>query len=169
MKFTTSNEWLSLPDQQVALIKNHQKELPIAIGAIAKDFGINVKVSTLAAGISGEIKDENGAIVIRVNRHDTKERQRFTLAHEIAHFLLHRDRIGDGITDDILYRSKLSDFMEVQANRLAADILMPGHLLERKILELTQTAELRDEQKIERLAEVAGVSTTAIKIRLGKI
>ncbi|EMP2054347.1 ImmA/IrrE family metallo-endopeptidase [Enterobacter kobei] len=169
MKFTTSNEWLSLPEQQVALIQNHQKELPIAIGAIAKDFGINVKVSTLAAGISGEIKDENGAIVIRVNRHDTKERQRFTLAHEIAHFLLHRDRIGDGITDDILYRSKLSDFMEVQANRLAADILMPGHLLERKILELTQTAELRDEQKIERLAEVAGVSTTAIKIRLGKI
>ncbi|MCE0813555.1 ImmA/IrrE family metallo-endopeptidase [Buttiauxella sp. S04-F03] len=169
MKFTTSNEWLSLPDQQVALIKNHQQKLPIAVGSIAKDFGINVKVSTLAAGISGEIKDENGVIVIRVNRHDTKERQRFTLAHEIAHFLLHRDRIGDGITDDILYRSKLSDFMEVQANRLAADILMPGHLLERKLLELTQTAELRDEQKIERLAEVAGVSTTAIKIRLGKI
>ncbi|HCM3005245.1 TPA: ImmA/IrrE family metallo-endopeptidase, partial [Klebsiella pneumoniae] len=96
-------------------------------------------------------------------------RQRFTLAHEIAHFLLHRDRIGDGITDDILYRSKLSDFMEVQANRLAADILMPGHLLEKKLLELTQTVELRDEQKIERLAEVAGVSTTAIKIRLGKL
>ncbi|MDR8351588.1 ImmA/IrrE family metallo-endopeptidase, partial [Acinetobacter baumannii] len=57
----------------------------------------------------------------------------------------------------------------VQANRLAADILMPGHLLEKKLLELTQTVELRDEQKIERLAEVAGVSTTAIKIRLGKI
>ncbi|EIY4980010.1 MULTISPECIES: ImmA/IrrE family metallo-endopeptidase [Klebsiella] len=169
MKFTTSNEWLSLADQHVELIRNHQQKFPIAVGAIAKDFGINVKVSTLPAGISGEIKDDNGVIVIRINRHDTKERQRFTLAHEIAHFLLHRDRIGDGITDDILYRSKLSDFMEVQANRLAADILMPGHLLEKKLLELTQTVELRDEQKIERLAEVAGVSTTAIKIRLGKI
>lgn len=169
MKFTTSNEWLSLTDQNVALIRNHQQKFPIAVGAIAKDLGIHVKVSTLPAGISGEIKDEKGVIVIRVNRHDTKERQRFTLAHEIAHFLLHRDRIGDGITDDILYRSKLSDFMEIQANRLAADILMPGHLLERKLLELTQDVELRDEQKIERLAEVAGVSTTAIKIRIGKI
>ncbi|HCM3005840.1 TPA: hypothetical protein N3F14_005510, partial [Klebsiella pneumoniae] len=70
MKFTTSNEWLSLTDQHVALIRSHQQKFPIAVGAIAKDFGINVKVSTLPAGISGEIKDENGVIVIRVNRHD---------------------------------------------------------------------------------------------------
>ncbi|WP_244665103.1 ImmA/IrrE family metallo-endopeptidase [Candidatus Symbiopectobacterium sp. 'North America'] len=112
------------------------------------------------------MKEEDGNVVIRVNRHDVKERQRFTLAHEIAHFLLHRDRIGDGITDDILYRSKLSDFMEVQANRLAADILMPGHLIQPKLKEFT---ELRDEEKYKKLADMAEVSTTAIKIRLGKI
>jgi len=166
MKFTNSSEWVALTEEQTSLIRKHQLQFPIAVGAIAKELGITVKRSTLAAGISGEIKEEDGNVVIRVNRHDVKERQRFTLAHEIAHFLLHRDRIGDGITDDILYRSKLSDFMEVQANRLAADILMPGHLIQPKLKEFT---ELRDEEKYEKLADIAEVSTTAIKIRLGKI
>lgn len=169
MKLTYSNEWISLPEEQATLIRKHQHQFPIAVGSIAKELGITVKRSTLAAGISGEIKEDDGNVVIRVNRHDVKERQRFTLAHEIAHFLLHRDRIGDGITDDILYRSKLSDFMEVQANRLAADILMPGHLIQKKLKELTQYSELREEEKYEKLADAAEVSTTAIKIRLGKI
>ncbi|UNK22953.1 ImmA/IrrE family metallo-endopeptidase [Yersinia intermedia] len=169
MKLTYSNEWISLPEEQASLIRKHQHHFPIAVGSIAKELGITVKRSTLAAGISGEIKEDDGNVVIRVNRHDVKERQRFTLAHEIAHFLLHRDRIGDGITDDILYRSKLSDFMEVQANRLAADILMPGHLIQQKLKELTRSSELREEEKYEKLADAAEVSTTAIKIRLGKI
>lgn len=56
--------------------------------------------------------------------------------------------------------------MEVQANRLAADILMPGHLIQKKLDEFTQ---FRDEERYEKLAEAAEVSTTAIKIRLGKI
>ncbi|EPE2789502.1 ImmA/IrrE family metallo-endopeptidase [Serratia marcescens] len=169
MKLTNANEWASLTKEQASLIRKHQLQFPIAVGAIARELGIVVKRSTLAAGISGEIKEENGSVVIRVNRHDVKERQRFTLAHEIAHFLLHRDRIGDGITDDVLYRSKLSDFMEVQANRLAADILMPGHLIQKKLDEFTESTKLRDEEKYEKLAEAAEVSTTAIKIRLGKI
>lgn len=163
---TTSKEWKSLTQEQKATIKNHQMDFPIKVGAIAKAFGINVKKSTLAAGISGEIKETDGAVTIRINRHDAKERQRFTLAHEIAHFLLHRDKIGDGITDDILYRSGLSDAQEAQANRLAADIVMPWTLIQKS---LEACGELKSEQKIERLAQEADISTTAIKIRLGKI
>lgn len=166
IKIFNSNEWESLTEKHESIIVRHQLAFPIAVGAIAKDLGINVKKSTLPAGISGEIKLEGDKVVIRVNRHDVKERQRFTLAHEIAHFLLHRDRIGDGITDDILYRSKLSDFLEVQANRLAADIIMPCHLVK---AELEAYQDLREEEKLEKLANMAEVSITAIKIRLGKL
>ena len=130
---TTSREWKSLTQEQKATIEAHQNDFPIKVGAIAKGFGIDVKKSTLAAGISGEIKETDEAVIIRINRHDAKERQRFTLAHEIAHFLLHRDRIGDGITDDILYRSGLSDAQEAQANRLAADIVMPWALIQESL------------------------------------
>lgn len=163
---TTSQEWKSLTPEQQAVMESHQHDFPIKVGAIAKAFGIDVKKSTLAAGISGEIKETEEGVTIRVNRHDAKERQRFTLAHEIAHFLLHRDKIGDGITDDILYRSGLSDAQEAQANRLAADIVMPWTLIK---ISLEACSELSLEQKIERLGQEAVISTTAIKIRLGKI
>ena len=161
-----STEWLSLPKEKQDTILQHQSEFPIKVGVIAKAFGITVKKSTLGAGISGEIKKIGVEVIIRVNRHDVKERQRFTLAHEIAHYLLHEDSIGDGIVDDILYRSSLSDELEAQANRLAADIVMPIHLIQ-KIQK--QEQGLKIEQKIEKLAQKAEISTTAIKIRLGKI
>ena len=163
---SNSREWLSLTAEQKAIIESHQDQFPVKVGAIAKAFGINVKKATLAAGISGEIKETRNLVTIRVNRHDVKERQRFTLAHEIAHFLLHRDKIGDGITDDILYRSNLSSAQEAQANRLAADIVMPWSLIQSS---LETYDDLKLEQKIERLAQEAEISTTAIKIRLGKI
>lgn len=164
---TTSREWKSLQEEQVTIIKSYQDEFPIKVGSIAKDLGIIVKKATLSAGISGQIKEVDGVCTIRVNRHDVKARQRFTLAHEIAHFLLHRDQLGgDGITDDILYRSSLSDPQEAQANRLAADIVMPWTLIQRS---LEKYDGLKVEQKIERIAEDAEISTTAIKIRLGKI
>lgn len=163
---TTSREWKLLTKEQVDIIEAYQTEFPIKVGAIAKAFEIIVKTSTLAAGISGEIKEVDGICTVRVNRHDVKARQRFTLAHEIAHFLLHKDKIGDGIVDDILYRSRLSDELESQANKLAADIVMPWVLIQER---LENHTDLKVEQKIERLAEEAEVSTTAIKIRLGKI
>ncbi len=163
---TTSNEWLGLNDEQKRIIKKYHSSFPVMVGNIAKELGITVKMATLPATISGEIKEDDGKYIIRVNRHDVKERQRFTLAHEIAHFLLHKDRIGDGISDDVLYRSKLSDFMEIQANRLAADILMPWDLIQPK---LTEYSQMRNEERFEKIASDAQVSTTAIKIRLGKV
>ena len=159
-------EWNGLSNEQKNIIIKHQNQFPIRVGEIAKSFGIIVKKSTLDAGISGEIKKTNNEVIIKINRHDVKERQRFTLAHEIAHYLLHEDRIGDGIVDDILYRSGLSDELEAQANRLAADIVMPWSLIQKN---LEKYSDLKVEERIEKLAADAELSTTAIKIRLGKI
>lgn len=165
MKPERSREWLSLPDSQKKIILSHQQELPIKVGAIAKELGIVVKKSTLPAGISGEIKETDNICIIRINRHDVKERQRFTVAHEIAHFLLHKDKLQEGITDSILYRSGLTNALEAQANRLAADIVMPLPLIQKSML---QYRGLKIEQKIEKLAEEADMSTTAMQIRLEK-
>lgn len=160
-----SKEWLLLTEQERDTIISYHKQLPVKIGGIANSFGISVKSSTLNAGISGEIKRDGNGYVIRVNRHDVKARQRFTLAHEIAHFLLHKELIGDGIVDDILYRSSLSDKIEAQANRLAADILMPMPYINKKMEELKR---YREEERIEKIAFLLEVSITALKYRLGK-
>lgn len=124
-----SPEWRSLADGVRATIEEHQDNAPIRLAQLARALGVTVKSATLAPGISGEIRPGGNGFVIRVNRHDPSKRQRFTVAHELAHFLLHSDQINNGIADDVLYRSSLSDRREAQANRLAADILMPDALV----------------------------------------
>ncbi|EIK71330.1 protein of unknown function, DUF955 family [Pseudomonas synxantha BG33R] len=160
-----SFEWNSLNDFQRQIILQHQASFPVAVGAIAKDFGITVMKSTMPGSISGEIREAEGKVTIKVNRHDVKERQRFTIAHEIAHFLLHRDRLANGITDDVLYRSGLTDDLERQANRLAADIIMPYNLIQ---IALANLSSLKAEEKLKNISELAQVSLAAVRIRLGK-
>jgi hypothetical protein len=70
-------------------------------------------------------------------------RYRFTLAHELAHWRLHRHlylrRVGERTLlptvqarpDHVLRRSSHTDPKEVQANRLAAALLMPREMLKR--------------------------------------
>ncbi|EPJ45201.1 MAG: protein of unknown function DUF955 [Osedax symbiont Rs1] len=161
-----SKEWNKLTSDQVSIIQNHHRYFPIKVGAIAKSFGLIVKKSTLQGNISGEIKETDGQIIIRINRHDVKYRQRFTLAHEIAHFLLHRSYIGDGIVDDALFRSRLSTAIEVEANSLAADILMPMSLLTSHKKESERT--FQGEALYEKLAQDFEVSLTPLKYHLDK-
>ena len=163
---TTSVEWSRLTKNQKRIIVNYQQEFPIKIGSLAKELGVEVKKSTLPAGISGEIKEISGRVIARINRHDVKERQRFTIAHEVAHYLLHRSKVGGGIVDDVLYRSALSDELEAEANRLAADIIMPWGLIKKS---LEYLGGKKTESNIELVAVEAEVSVTAMKIRLGKL
>ncbi|MEB5931597.1 ImmA/IrrE family metallo-endopeptidase [Pseudomonas mosselii] len=162
---THSAEWKRLSETQKNAILGYQEKFPVPVGLIAKELGIKVLKSTMPGSISGEIREANGMVTIKVNRHDTKERQRFTIAHEIAHFLLHRERLVGGITDDVLYRSRLSDDLEREANRLGADIIMPTSLIDETMAKL-KGEKLEDKLKI--LAEKAEVSLVAAKIRTGK-
>jgi Zn-dependent peptidase ImmA (M78 family) len=157
-------EWLGLSKEQQNIILKHHDSLPIKVGGIAKSFGLIVKRATLKPGISGVIKEIDGQVVVRISRHDSEERQRFTLAHEIAHFLLHREHIKEGIEDSMLFRSSLSNALEAQANRLAADIVMPLELLDKAELPIPT----RFEEKVEILAGMANISIPAMEIRLGK-
>jgi Zn-dependent peptidase ImmA (M78 family) len=79
--------------------------------------------------------------------------------------LLHRERLAGGITDDVLYRSRLSDDLEREANRLAADIIMPASLIQEALI---MHGTLKPDDRYKKIAELAQVSLAAIKIRTGK-
>jgi hypothetical protein len=118
--------------QQAILVDDYTREVPVKLGSLARDLGLEVFKSPLKPEISGLIEPSDTAPAgfrIRLNRHETAERQRFTLAHEIAHFLLHREHIGGGVVDNVMYRSNLSSRLEVEANKLAADLIMPWRLV----------------------------------------
>jgi len=81
------------------------------------------------ASSNPNLVDVSGAVdhvarKIYINDSESLGRKRFTLAHEIAHACLHA---GDGHVID--YRKNIltpTDKKEVEANRFAADLLMPA-------------------------------------------
>jgi Zn-dependent peptidase ImmA (M78 family) len=151
-----------LPPYAAEAITRHQAEAPVKLGAIANDLGVKVVISDLPLAVSGMLvldKDDRKSLTIKVNRHEHRNRQRFTIAHEIAHYVLHRDAIGNELVDDTFYRSGLSEQREWEANALAAEILMPWHLI-------TQIMH-SGERNVEKLAEALQVSPAAMNIRLG--
>jgi IrrE N-terminal-like domain len=161
-----SQEWTQLPNETRVKIRTFHTSAPVPIGAIATELGLVVKLSTLPVGISGEIRPDPSAssgFAIKIDRHEAKERQRFTLAHEIAHFLLHRDLIKNGLSDDVLYRSSLSNRKEAEANRLAADLVMPQSLIDEWIEQFPNSTPA---VQVEALAKYLGVSTVALKVRI---
>jgi Zn-dependent peptidase ImmA (M78 family) len=149
--------------ESLSTIRRFQKSMPVDIVGIAEAFGLKVYEDDLPVGVSGKIiKDEkhggkaNYSIVI--NAHEPTTRKRFTIAHEISHYLLHKEDIGNGLTDDALYRSGLSTLAEVHANRLAAEILMPFTLIEEAIN--------KGSKSINELSKVLQVSPQAMSVRL---
>ena len=110
---------------------------------------------------------------IVVRRADREARQRFTIAHEFVHFLLHSHLLENGeIVDSAeplrqeLYRSNLSDSKEQRANTLAADILMPWNLLKPAINERKSRLELLF--KVSRhVIDIRLSSQTALRIKRG--
>ncbi|SFS01666.1 ImmA/IrrE family metallo-endopeptidase [Sphingomonas jatrophae] len=150
--------------EAMKVVARHQKgDLPIQMVPLANDLGIEVyRVPNWPDTLSGMISKSNtsaSGFDIFVNAAHPETRRRFTIAHECAHAILHPDLIGDGITDDALYRSGLSNRVEAQANRLAADILMPRDRLN----------ELIDHgiTSVPQLARMFGVSEQAMAIRVG--
>jgi Zn-dependent peptidase ImmA (M78 family) len=135
--------------------------IPVKVGELARALGLEVVVAPLPLNISGSIEPRGESFVIKVNRYEAKSRQRFTIAHEIAHYLLHRDRISGGLVDSVLYRSKLASRLETEANRLAADIIMP-----RDAIGEILSDSMSSEDNIDRLAERFNVSRQAAEIRL---
>jgi Zn-dependent peptidase ImmA (M78 family) len=161
----TLSYYSRLSPEHISILEEFTNHVPVKVGALANALGLKVVVAALPLKISGLIKpDPDGGFVIKVNRFEPKERQRFTIAHEIAHFLLHRDKIHAGVVDSVLYRSKLSSRVEAEANRLAADIIMPYA----KVRELSSVYRAQgDHQIIATLAETFQVSRQAMEIRTG--
>lgn len=118
---------LRAPPSDLELFWDLLSQVPVPVGEIASRLGLDVFSITLDSNISGLIrKTGNSTFEIQVNNTDAPVRQRFTVCHEIAHYLLHRVHIdAAGIEDNILYRSKLSNSQESEANKFAAALLLP--------------------------------------------
>ncbi len=149
--------------RKIISAQSHLLAHPVPIIKLAKSLGISaVEKHDLDKNVSGRICLTEDKYVIHTNKAESKARRRFTIAHELAHFLLHRDKIGNGITENTLYRSGLSTRDEIDANRLAAVILMPNEKIEEYIDKYGKS-----HVTIAGLSNTFGVSVSAMTVRLG--
>ncbi len=137
---------------------------PFNIEKFIKMHNIKVVREEMADNdISGYIECRaGGRWIIGINKYHNPRRQRFTLAHEFAHFCLHKELILDHmIVDAILFRDKNCKEDEQMANRFASEILIPNEIFKKFVKEKT-----RD---IAELAELFGVSPAAIRYKAYKL
>lgn len=106
-----------------------------------------------------------------VSAADPVPRRRFTAAHELGHFVLHRATMGRfrADTDATLREADgdVTDRMEREANRFAAELLMPAEVCR------ARATELREKYRccprgvlVYRLASELLVSREALRYRL---
>ena len=136
-------------------------KLPVRPVALANAMGVMVFADP-ELDVSGSIELEEGENpVIRFNSSDAKVRQRFTIAHEIGHYALGHLRSGQTKFRDPAtnFSSATVKLEEREANRFAADLLMPASALKFAI-------ERHRVSNIDALAELFGVSQVAMQYRL---
>lgn len=143
--------------------------VPVPVEGIAKKFGIVVNHMPLDDDLSGMSFIKDGVAVIVVNSGHHPNRQRFTMAHELAHHILHGDYLRDNVhVDKVIYRNqKSSDGIyqkEIEANAFAAELLMPS-----AHLKSYSPVDVNNEAEISRIAKIFKVSLAAMTIRLANL
>lgn len=147
------------------IITSHQNGLPqkpVDVFAICRDIeGVGIKFADLSDEISGCItKEREDFFLISINKNQSVNRQRFTAAHELTHYLLHREQLGDEFPENTMWRGSLSNKEETEANKGAADILMPYKAIDQYIADNKGFT-------IRSIAKAFRVSLGAMVIRLG--
>ena len=139
------------------------RTLPFDIESFIRKQGIIVHKEDMDNDISGYLEKRGNDWIIGVNKYHAPRRQRFTLAHEYAHFVIHKELIEREKKhfDTILFRGKENDAVETKANELAANILMPEGLFEQFVKDGVRN--------LSDLADKFNVSPAAIRYRAYKL
>lgn len=157
----------------LALLNRHDLLGNAAVNpvAVASAEGIEVfSIQLSDDSVCGILRKERDQYCIYVNADHHPHRMRYTIAHEIGHYVLHRDIVETFVDKEInLYRKpqslesardRQSAMMEVQANMFAAALLMPGPSVRK------QYAHTKD---IQALAKMFGVSREAMGHRISNL
>lgn len=148
---------------------------PVPVEKIVDTLGLELRRAPAEDDLSGFLyrdRHKNTA-AIGVNSTHQANRQRFTIGHELGHFLLHDH---EGIHVDRRFEVKLrinrsseeSDDQENEANLFAAELLMPESILKADLAKIEQL-DLEDEASLVRLAGKYAVSVQALSFRVANL
>lgn len=154
--------------------------IPIDVDEMARLLRVEVRYdhSLENFDIIGQIIFEGDIPVVSINpvQNSYEPRRRFTLAHELGHFCLHRDKVSQGFKDNRRTMSRTHsywDILESEANNFAAQILMPANLVVDMSEYILNASQIHGEggymypgDLARRLASAFVVSNSAMEYRL---
>ncbi len=154
---------------------------PVNVETMVRERGVILRKGDLGE-VSGLLVRDGNVATIGTNAQQHRVRQRFTIAHEFGHFLLHEgivehvdhtyrimphDTGADG--PRVNFRSDLSsqatDVEEIEANFFAASLLMPRSLLD----QASAVLAIDDDRGVKHLANLFDVSAHAMSLRLSNV
>jgi len=150
---------ISNADQLLRVAKSNGLETsPLDIESLIRLCGVGLRKYPMDNERSGYLRLDEGRWVIGVNSLHHPKRQRFTMAHELGHYFLHRNQ-SNNIEDTVLFRD--SSFggggIEYEANEFAADLLMPEEEFSRLVVERKGV--------VADISEAFQVSSLAVTVR----
>lgn len=159
---------------EALLAEHHVAAAPVDVEDLARRVGLKIVRDRLGDGdISALLVTGAAGAYVVVNALNAPVRQRFSVAHEIGHFVLkhqfqsgehvHVDR-GNFISQRGTRASAGIDPKEIEANQFAAVLLMPEELVRADLTQM-RVAHVYD-QHVEELAHRFKVSVQAMTIRL---
>lgn len=134
------------------------KEIPVDIRKIADALKIKVVEYPFPEKLSGKVTVVNGQMIIGVNKNHPEVRQRYTIAHEIGHFVNGHQHYQKTYVEDDKRFFDPHFHQEKEADIFAGELLMPKSFLEDDVRNIGTD--------IQELAKKYNVSVQAMTIRL---
>jgi Zn-dependent peptidase ImmA (M78 family) len=163
------------------LAANEITSAPIPIEQLIRSYGISIREDKVDDSLSGFLfrDPQNTRVIIGTNKTHHPNRQRFTLAHELGHYLLHegeRVRLDESrVAYKINRRDAVSatgeDDIEKEANMFAAELLMPEKFIEQDLhhIDLDLLDPDADYETLATWAQKYKVSIQALTFRLANL
>jgi len=143
-------------------------QTPVPVDEIARYLGIRIDEADLGEDCSGMLVRDGESAVIGIHAKHHEHRKRFTIAHEIAHFMLHGGEAYVDKPPHIDFRAADSGSgtqqEEKEANQFAAALLMPADQVRAAVAEHPFDPARDDE--LSNLARRFKVSPQAMTTRL---
>jgi len=166
MNYITKDEILEKAVNSKGSNKNY-----VDVILLANDLEISVYAAKKENDFSAEIHydKDDFKYAIFVNSNHPITRQRFSIAHEIAHFVLHHDvleKYGFLARDD--FDVENVSIMEKEANELAGQMLMPESCM-KSYAEKQQIQKSIKKENIIQISKYFKVSKYAVLFRLKEL
>lgn len=149
----------------------------IPVKKIAKKLNVAVIEYDLGSEMSGILVINKSHGTIGINPAHSEQRKKFTIAHELGHFILHKNEHNDVFVDKdfiVKYRSskpytEVELRQEQEANAFAAALLMPKELILAELAKNNYYSNLSEVEVIDILAISFKVSVPAMTYRLSNL